>query len=310
METLKIHFLNTIWSDAILLEKEDHFAFIDTGSSFYFPMVKKHLADFQITKLDFIVLTHFHSDHYGNISNILNNYTVDKLYLKHYYGLDGTTASGYSSNDEYIVHEFSMYNEIIESCENNNTEVIYIDEFIENKIDINFNNMPLELYDCENTLYNLFTNKESPVYNKKMFNENYNSIGIFIKYNNFNIFLGGDLSCSNSAIPQIDKRSINIINQIYKNHNINQIDVYKSCHHGGSGTNTKELCDLLKAKYIIITNTDKWLNNYNTIQNLKSANNNAIILKTDYQKYIFTISDKITYHVLKDDSLFITLNKK
>ena len=63
MENLKIHFLNTIWSDAIILENNEHYAFIDTGSKFYFPMIEKHLTDFNINKIDFILLTHFHSDH-------------------------------------------------------------------------------------------------------------------------------------------------------------------------------------------------------------------------------------------------------
>ena len=99
---LKIHFLNTIWSDAIILEKNNHYSFIDTGSLFYFHMIEKYLNDLNIKKIDFIILTHFHNDHYGNVANIINNYQVNKLYLKRYYGLDGTTSSGYSSNEEYL----------------------------------------------------------------------------------------------------------------------------------------------------------------------------------------------------------------
>ena len=118
-----------------------------------------------------------------------------------------------------------------------------------------------------------------------------------------------DISCSNSAIEDINKLSIKMINNIYKNHNINHIDIYKSCHHGGSGTNTDELCNLMKCKYAIITNTDRWLNNYNTFVNLKNANKDVNILVTDHQKYIFNIKDKITYDIIKDESLFIILNK-
>ena len=83
MKNLKIHFLNTIWSDAIVLENKEHYALVDTASSFYYPMVKKHLEDFKITELDFILLTHFHTDHYGNIINILNDFKVNTIYLKH-----------------------------------------------------------------------------------------------------------------------------------------------------------------------------------------------------------------------------------
>ena len=42
MNELKIHFLNTIWSDAIILEKNKNNAFIDTGSKFYYPMIQDY----------------------------------------------------------------------------------------------------------------------------------------------------------------------------------------------------------------------------------------------------------------------------
>ena len=100
-----------------------------------------------------------------------------------------------------------------------------------------------------------------------------------------------------------------MINQIYQKHNINHIDLYKSCHHGGGGTNPLELCMLLKPKYTVITNTDRWLDTYNTYSNLKQANNNVIILKTDHQKYLFEIDQKITYQTILEESLFLTLKK-
>jgi beta-lactamase superfamily II metal-dependent hydrolase len=102
MKELKIHFLNTIWSDAIILEVNQKYGFVDTGSTFYYPMIEKHLEEYNIKELEFIILTHFHSDHYGNVLNIINNYKIKTIYLKHYHGLDGTTSSGYQSNEEYI----------------------------------------------------------------------------------------------------------------------------------------------------------------------------------------------------------------
>ena len=309
MEKLKIHFLNTIWSDAIILENNDHFAFVDTGSSFYYPMIKEHLKQYNIKHLDFILLTHFHTDHYGNIKNIINDYSVNKLYLKHYYGLDGTTSSGYDSNEEYIENEFKNYYEILDAAKSHNVEIIYIDDFNEPVINIFFQDITLEIYDAKNKLYELYSNVNSPYYNEKRFNENFNSIGIYININDYHIFLGGDMTCSNTDIVELKKMSINVINQIYDKHNISHIDIYKSCHHGGGGTNTNELCDLLQARYAIITNTARWLDTYNTYDNLKNAYANVEILPTDFQKYIFTIDNNITYEIIMEDSLFITLKK-
>lgn len=309
MNELKIHFLNTIWSDAIILEKNNEFAFIDTGSKFYYPMIDKHLKDYNITNIEFIILTHFHNDHYGNVAEIISNYHVEKLYLKRYYGLDGTTSSGYASNEEYIENEFKKYYEIIETCIKYNTDVVFVDELEDDMLEINFNNTILELYDIKNLLNNIYNNKESEYYNQKKFNENFNCMGIFIKENDYNIFLGADVTCSKTDFMPLKDLSYKMVSKIYAKHNINHIDLYKSCHHGGGGTNTPKLCDLLKAKYVVITNTARWLDAYDTFDNLRNANNEAVILTTDYQKYIFAVGNNISYEKVEEESLFITLNK-
>ena len=63
------------------------------------------------------------------------------------------------------------------------------------------------------------------------------------------------------------------------------------------------------AKNVIITNTARWLDTYNTYENLKEAYSDVNILTTDHQKYIFNICDKITYETILEESLFIVLNK-
>lgn len=309
MNNLKLHFLNTIWSDSIILEKNGHYAMVDTASPFYYPMVKKHLEDLGVKTIDFIFLTHFHVDHYGNVAKIITDFNVKTLYLKHYHGLDGTTSSGYTSNEEYIENEFKNYYNILESANSNGTKVIYIDDIKEDEFVINFENTLLDVYNYNNLLYELYSNPESEFYNQKRFNENFNCAGIFIKELDHNIFLGGDVTCSVTDIEVVKELSYKMINKIYAKYNINHIDLYKSCHHGGGGTNTPLLCDLLKAKYVIITNTARWLDNWDTYKNLKNANDNVVILPTDYQKYCFEITETINYKEIKEESLFITLNK-
>ena len=309
MKKLKIHFLNTIWSDAIILESNNHYAFVDTGSAFYYPMIKKHLEDLNITKIDFILLTHFHSDHYGCCDKLIVDFDIEKLYLKRYYGLDGTTSSGYASNEEYIENEFNNYNKILKAAADNNTIVTFIDELDSDNIQINFDNHTLDLFQVSNLLNDLYSNPKSNFYHQKRFNENFNSLGIFMKVNDFNIYLGGDVTCSNTDIEEVRELSIKMTNSIYQKYNINKIHIYKSCHHGGGGTNTLPLCKLINPDFVFITNTARWLDNWPTINNLLEANSNVQIFTTDFQKYFVNISDTIEVSKEIEDSLFITLKK-
>lgn len=309
MDNIKIHFLNTIWSDAIILEKDNHYAFIDAATDFYYPMIQKHLKDFNIDTIDFIVLTHFHSDHYDNIVNLINDYNVKTLYLKRYYGIEGSIVSVFESENQYINNEIANYECILKIAKENNTKVIFIDEQGTDIYTINFQNINIELYNARNVLYDIYTDKESKYYKQRVFNENHNSIGVFFRVNDFNVFLGSDLTCVDKDVKSLDNRTISIINQIYKRHNIDHIDLYKSCHHGHNENNPLKLCKSIKPNYAVITNTLRWLDNYSTFDSLKKANPNVNVLLTDHQKYVFSITDKIDYYKIDDESLFIILNK-
>ena len=106
----KIHFINVQegGSDAIILESNGHFAMVDTGEDYDFPdgsdsrypwregietsykhvltdRVFRRLKELGVQKLDFYFkLTHTHSDHIGNVDELLSTYPVGRIYMKKY----------------------------------------------------------------------------------------------------------------------------------------------------------------------------------------------------------------------------------
>ena len=106
----RIHFINTkgaSGSDAILLESNGHYALIDMGEDYDFPdgsderypyregdntdyrnvmteRVMRHLKNVGVETLDFILITHAHSDHIGNADELMENFNVNKVYMKRY----------------------------------------------------------------------------------------------------------------------------------------------------------------------------------------------------------------------------------
>ena len=307
MNNFKIHFLNTICSDAIILERNNKYAFIDTGSMFYYPMIKKYLDKLEINEIEFILLTHFHSDHYGNIVNIINDYNVHTLYIKKYSGHEGITGSGYDSNEEYLDHEKGKYEEIIKASINCDS-LIFLDD-LEEPLIIDYDGLALEVYNLTNHLVKLYE-EDGPYYHINKFSENANSTPIFITINGHTVFLGSDCCDNESSVPELSTMARSIIKKIYEKYNINHIDIYKSCHHGGGGTNGLELLSLLNSDHMIITNTDKYLNNWKTIENAKTSNPKVKIYQTDYYQYVFDLSNKkIKITKIPDVSLFLELKK-
>ena len=309
MNDFKIHFFNTIWSDAILLEKEGHFALIDTGSKFYYSDLQWFFNKKKINHFDFIILTHFHSDHYGNLANILNDYVVDTLYLKHYYALDGQNSSGGEGSLDIWQKELANYQAILDSAKINKTKIIFLDDLGKDLEIVDFKDVKLELVDLQNRLFNTYNNKDSEFYQIKRFSENFNSIAIFINHLNHPIFLGADMTDSLTEINGFGKIAEGEVKKFYERSHIDHVELYKSCHHGGSGTNPLTLLELLKMDYLVITNTDRWLNNYTTISDAKKVNKKVKILKCDYHLYTFKIGERIKLKKIRRKSLFLKLKK-
>lgn len=286
---MELHFLQTIWSDIIILKRDNNVAMIDTGLESQFIEIKEYLDKMGIKKIDFILLTHFHRDHYGSIPSLVKNYDVDKVYFKNYSVLDITTSSGTLANDEYRLDEYNKSIEMKKIIKENSSLIE-----IENIKEIFFGKYKIKLYNTDNLVKKIYNDKScKATYNKILFNENQNSLAAFMKINGINVFFGGDISDQKT----LSSKSSYVNYQIAKKIN-EQIDIYKVPHHGTNNCNSRRTLNIYKPKIAIITNGEEYIENESTIiQDLKYANKDSKILLTEKNSIVITISEngKINY---------------
>lgn len=279
---MKIHFLEGIWKDIIILENKKNIAFIDTGYEGDYEQIKEYLKRIGKEAISFILLTHFHRDHYGCIPFLVKNYNVGKVYFKEYSGLDKTTATGKEANNEYRENERKKCEEI-KNIVRNYSELIEVE-----KINcIKFDDVVLKLFNNRNSMKEIYEDDSClEYYHKYSFNENQNSLAIFMKVNGVNIYLGGDVYDRNEFHDLANfsnKRAALLINE--------EIDIYKVPHHGTNNCNSKETLEIFKPKIAIITNEKDYLSSNSTIEeDLMRANKKVKILLTEKHNIVIDIA--------------------
>ena len=280
---MELHFLKITWGDIIILKSDDEVALVDTGYDGNFNEISDYLDKLNVKKISFILLTHFHRDHYGSIAPIVKKYDVEKVYFKDYSGLDKTTAWGTIADDNYRNNEMKKCLEIKKIILENSNLIQ-----TENIKTIKFGEAEVELYNNDNSIKKIYEDdnyKDS--YHKILFSENQNSLAIFMKVNGINVFLGGDIFDREAIHPKANYVNYQIASSIKE-----KIDIYKVPHHGTINCNSDKALEIYKPKIAVITNEDEYLKNNSTIyDDLKRANKDVKILLTEKHNIVIKISD-------------------
>lgn len=75
----KVYFFNAGKADAILLSKNNKYILIDTGEEELSDDILRYFENNNITKLEYLIITHFDKDHVGSASTIIDNIEIGEV---------------------------------------------------------------------------------------------------------------------------------------------------------------------------------------------------------------------------------------
>ena len=175
----------------------------DTNRSQALGEVLDYLERYDITKLDYVILSHYHDDHVGNFVSLVNNGYIDEnteIFLP-----------AYSNLIEQSESTLAYYNDVQACITNNNlnARIPTLEEIV------NIDDLDVQFFNCDTTLFGT------------MGVTNYNDCStiVLLKYGNQTTLLTGDA---------VDKPFMYFVNNKKLNFKINN---YQIEHHGYSMTN-------------------------------------------------------------------------
>lgn len=125
---LFVRFLDIGQGDAIHLYNRGTNLLIDTGDQDKFHRLAAYFTHHQIKRIDILVITHLHEDHYGELSYFLQNFEIRALYLNQDIGPQAFDYQVLSAGDNIQIKDITLHvlNADTDSeNENNNALVLY-----------------------------------------------------------------------------------------------------------------------------------------------------------------------------------------
>lgn len=80
-EGLKVDFINVGQGDCALVRCNGKNMLIDSGEAEYYEVVRNCLVNNGVEKLDYVIVSHPHSDHMGGMSNLFEDFDIGKLIM-------------------------------------------------------------------------------------------------------------------------------------------------------------------------------------------------------------------------------------
>lgn len=141
-DIMLVHYINVEQGDAILVQVNNKNLLIDSGPESNKNNLLDYLKDLKIHKLDYIIATHPHEDHIGNMDTIIDKYNVYHFYAPK------------------IISNSKTFEQMIDSLKRKNLKINLIKAGT-SSINLGVNTKVTVFSPCQDNYYNL--NNYSPI---------------------------------------------------------------------------------------------------------------------------------------------------
>ena len=228
------------------------FGMIDTGYTTKGSRVVSYLKDMGIKRLDWVLISHFHNDHFGALGNIYSSgIKVKNVYIKKYYSMDTNYRSvlSVSSVREFISMNNARWDSFM-SMVNSNSDARYVSPGVNDVLKLG--NFKFKLYNTSNAFEDVFSRCKE----EASCNENVNSIVALGMVRNRTFYLNADIeNYSGSVTSSYNRRNYveYMVNTVMSDNNLSKIDIVKAGHHGWPHNNPQRALNKLNGDYVFVT---------------------------------------------------------
>lgn len=207
IEKLTVHYIDVGQGDSIYITSGGEGMLIDCGESGEAERVISYLDNMGISKIDYVVGTHPHSDHMGGMSKIVEHFDIGEMIIPHIDDSDTPTTK--------------YFEKFLNACAAKNLSLTEAEVGREFKVG-----------DAELKIIA----PNSPDYS----NVNNYSVGFIMHHGDNSFIFTGD------AEKLAEK-------EMLENNNLEDIDVYKTGHHGSDTSSSEDFLNVIKPDYAVIS---------------------------------------------------------
>lgn len=290
----KLHFLSAWWCEINLLESDGHFALVDTGRAGDFSRIAAYLKLLGVKELDFILVSHFHNDHFGSVCALLDAFPTGKVYVKPYSNVENVSDGGGQMSDEQRGRVQEEYLAFLAHIRQKSELVLIYPEMPP----VMLGSMRCTVYNADNILRKLYEDPESEYRQQYIFNENNNSAIVYLESaNGASALLPGD--CYDEPLSYLPGRFL--IARTAQNIG-KKVDVYKLAHHGCGEFTSLQTAEILRPDYVLSTGEEKALFASQNYKNLVAANPavQCMVTQNGYRVFTMAGAGRVTYETIPE----------